>query len=246
MNEIRGGLVTLHFGKRVAWDYPPELAHLFSGFISRFRDPRPPDRFLAVGIRDQEDSFEIENSSCFFREVPSELDFINVLSYWTRRMLAKELASALVIHASAVQARQGAILMMGPKGSGKSTLAKALCDEGYAFLAEDGAPVGLDDGVVFPSMPMSFLPENVAMPTKLFRIISIRYVPGSRTALQGMKGPAAALELLRENFNLRATGGRGLAFIARISERGLFSLTFPDKSEGLRVVREIAELETVP
>ena len=244
MSEIRGGLVTLHFGKRVAWDYPPELAPLFGGFISRFQDPGPPDIFLAVGLREQEDSFEIEDRSCFFREIPSELDLINVLSYWVRRILAPRLTDALVLHASAVKARSGAILMMGPRGSGKTTLVKALCERGYAFIAEDGAPVGLDDLSVFPSMPMSFLPEAIAGPTRLFRIVSIRYAPGSPTSLGTIRGRAAAAELLRENFNLRATGKPGLALVARLSEEGFLSLVFPSKNTGLRVIQEIAELGT--
>lgn len=246
MAKTQAGLITLHFGKRVAWNYSPELSRLFGGFISRFRASGPADLSLTVGLREQENLFEIEGSACFFREVPEELDFINVLSYWTRNLLARELADALVLHASAVRARQGAILMMGPKGSGKSTLAKALCDEGYGFLAEDGAPVGLEDQVVFPSMPMSFLPEKLAGPTRLFRIVSLRYVPGARTALGEIRGKEASLELLRENFNLRAVGSRGLALVARLSERGLLGLRFPDRDEGLRVIKEIAELEPRP
>ncbi len=246
MGKSPGGLITLHFGRRVAWDYPAELAPLFGGFISRFSDSGPPDLLLSVGLRDQEDSFEIEDNACFFREIPSELDFINVLSYWVRRTLAHRLADALVLHASAVRVRQGAILMMGPRGSGKTTLSAALCDAGYDFLAEDGAPLSLDGRIVFPSMPMSFLPEKIAGPTPLFRIVSIRYSPGSPTSLGTIKGRAAAAELLRENFNLRATGKSGLAFVARLADEGILSLVFPSRDEGLRAIQEIAEVGTRP
>jgi hypothetical protein len=246
MSEVSGRLITLHFGKRVVWSYPAELSSLFGGFISRFRTSGPPDIALTVGIREQADPFEIEGFACFFREPPSELDFINVLSYWTRRLLAPQLASALVLHASAVEARRGALLLMGPRGSGKTTLAKALCEEGYPFIAEDGAPVGVDDILVHPSLPMSFLPDSIAGPTKLFRIIAISYAPGSRTALSELRGREASLEILRENFNLKATGSRGLALVARLSERGIISLSFPERDEGLRVIREIAEREPAP
>ncbi|MGB9589447.1 MAG: hypothetical protein ACP5QG_00315 [candidate division WOR-3 bacterium] len=233
-------LITLHFGKKVAWDHSPEFAELFSGFISRFRDPGPPDLVLSVGLRNQEDFFETEGNVCFFSELPAELDFINVLSYWTRRILAPEMSDALVLHASAVRMEPGALLMIGPRGSGKTTLAMALCDEGYGFMAEDGAPVSLDGKFVFPSMPMSFLPDSISGPAGLFQIISLRYAPGSRTRLERISGRDAALELLRENFNLRATGKPGLALVARLSDQGIFALRFPGKKEGLRAIKEIA------
>ncbi|MEO0191427.1 MAG: hypothetical protein ABIM46_01460 [candidate division WOR-3 bacterium] len=241
MSRNSGHLITLHFGKRVLWDYSPELSHLFRGFITRFRDDGPPDLFLSVGIREQEGFFETDGNSCFFREAPAELDFISLLSYWTRNLLARHARDALVLHASALRTRRGALLMVGPGGSGKTTLVKALCSEGYGFLAEDGAPVNLCDETVSPAMPMSFLPDEISGPTRLFRVISLTYAPGLRISLTELMGREAALVLLRENFNLRATGSRGLEFIAKLSERGIVSLVYPSKEEATEAIRKIAE-----
>ena len=49
----------------------------------------------------------------------------------------------LVIHASAVETPDGAVLFCGPSGRGKSTLAHALAQLGFPVLCEDGTVVEL-------------------------------------------------------------------------------------------------------
>lgn len=50
----------------------------------------------------------------------------------------------LVLHASGVEVEGGAVLFCGPTGRGKSTLARALGEEGWRVLGEDGIAVSLE------------------------------------------------------------------------------------------------------
>lgn len=66
----------------------------------------------------------------------------------------------LTLHASAIQAPQGAVLFLGRSGSGKSTLATALLKRGYAMLADDitGITLNSHDGLVaLPALPRTRL-----------------------------------------------------------------------------------------
>ena len=52
----------------------------------------------------------------------------------------------LTLHAAAVEAEQGAALLLGPSGAGKSSLAAALVERGFPLLADDVVALSLDDG----------------------------------------------------------------------------------------------------
>ena len=62
----------------------------------------------------------------------------------------------LVLHSSAIETRNGAVLFMGDSGMGKSTTLGAFVKRGYSMLADDKACITLNrDGVaqVIPSFP---------------------------------------------------------------------------------------------
>lgn len=61
----------------------------------------------------------------------------------------------LVLHASAVLVRDGAVAFLGPKGEGKSTMAAAMYARGHTLLADDIVAVGLD-GTRNPTVPPGF------------------------------------------------------------------------------------------
>jgi len=52
----------------------------------------------------------------------------------------------IVLHASAVRVRDGAVLFCGPSGAGKSTLAAALVDSGYDLVTDDFCGISIDSG----------------------------------------------------------------------------------------------------
>jgi hypothetical protein len=52
----------------------------------------------------------------------------------------------IVLHASAVQVRDSAVLFCGPSGAGKSTLAAALVDRGHALLSDDLCAISMTPG----------------------------------------------------------------------------------------------------
>ena len=61
--------------------------------------------------------------------------------------------SRLMLHASSVMTKNGAVVFIGGSSSGKSTLAAVLKHKGYPVLADDICPVDLIDGraVMYPS-----------------------------------------------------------------------------------------------
>ena len=71
----------------------------------------------------------------------------------------------LVLHASAIQTPEGAVLFLGKSGSGKSTLLAALLKRGHVMLADDVTGVTLDeDGSprVLPAFPAACLWPDAA------------------------------------------------------------------------------------
>lgn len=61
-----------------------------------------------------------------------------------------------VLHASAIETDQGAVLFVGPSGNGKSTTAAAFHQRGYRILADDVCALKLDKTghpVVIPAFP---------------------------------------------------------------------------------------------
>lgn len=70
----------------------------------------------------------------------------------------------LILHASSVGSRSGAVLFLGPSGAGKSTIAAALAGRGWSVLCDDGARVVRtgSEFTVVPSYPgLRLWPDGV-------------------------------------------------------------------------------------
>ncbi|PYS74612.1 MAG: hypothetical protein DMF69_01345 [Acidobacteria bacterium] len=69
----------------------------------------------------------------------------------------------LVLHASAVETKHGAVIFMGRSGAGKSTTLAAFLQRGYTMVADDKAGIVLDKhGIaqVMPGFPLARLTEE--------------------------------------------------------------------------------------
>jgi hypothetical protein len=91
------------------------------------------------------------------RTAKSTVDHLLVDQIWPR-IIAH--AGQLVVHASAVETDQGAILFAGPSGRGKSTLAASLHQRGYPLLGDDAIVIRSDGCMaVYPSLRL--FPDSI-------------------------------------------------------------------------------------
>ena len=234
---------TRHFGKTVLWRYPEDFRSLFSGFITRYTSSdAEPDVVLTVELSDEVpegEFYTVKGHRALFRAVPDERSFIGVLSYWLRWLFAPVAEQSLVFHASAFASPAGAAVMTGPPGSGKSTLVKRLCADGKPFLGEDAVEMRLEDKVVEPSLPMSFLPAAVSRPVPLRALVALRYAPGFTPSIRRVEGRDAAQLLLPDIYNLKAVGEPGLGALAQLVDAGVYHLVYPGAEQALELLEQV-------
>ncbi len=78
--------------------------------------------------------------------------------------IANRSNSYLLLHAGAVERAAQGILLPALPGSGKSTLTAAMCSRGYRLLSDEFGPVGLKDGLLFPSVkPIALKNQSIAI-----------------------------------------------------------------------------------
>jgi hypothetical protein len=147
-----------------------------------------------------------------------------------------------LLHAGAVVADQGAVVLAGVQDSGKSTLTYALVAAGHAYVTDEVVAIRHDDLRVTPfPRPITLeagswdvfadtgvgrgldtidrryrRPAPVATTRKPIALVVLpTYRPGAPLAIEPVDAPEAALELTRHTFSIDATGLGVLAELAR-------------------------------
>lgn len=153
-------------------------------------------------------------------------------------------AGPLVLHAAAVQARAGAVVIAGPSGAGKSTLAGALVTAGYGYLTDEAVTfdpagrvrpyakwLGLDDrarrllGLAAPTPDRWDPPElrptppgelgRIGGPARPAVLLLSVLCPGERTRCEALRPAEVLLELGAQAWDLgRAGAAEALAALA--------------------------------
>ncbi len=112
-----------------------------------------------------------------------------------------------LLHASAVAAPAGTILIAGPSGAGKSTLLAGLVRDGLGFVADDLVPLQATSGLVWPvrtaasfkrgswSVVARLFPELMSQPVVQFggRTMRHLWLGGSVSTTPSVGRPSAAL-----------------------------------------------------
>jgi len=141
----------------------------------------------------------------------------------------------LVLHAAAVQARAGAVVIAGPSGAGKSTLAGALVAAGYGYLTDEAVTfdaagrvrpyakwLGLDDrarrllGLPVPTPDRWDPPElrptppgelgRIGSPARPVLLLLPVLRPGGRSRTEALPAAEVLLELGAQAWDLGRTG----------------------------------------
>jgi hypothetical protein len=138
------------------------------------------------------------------------------------------------------------VILTGESGSGKTTTVAALVLEGYGYLSDEAAVIGLDAPLLQPwPRPLHFKPEAQSIerfqrlfespeprgrnvraeclragalgaPCKVRHIIDYRYVPGAATKVDPVSRAEALALLGSASPGLRHHGERGLRVLADV------------------------------
>jgi len=134
--------------------------------------------------------------------------------------------SRAVLHGSAVQAPEGAIVFLGASGMGKSTLAASFCAQGLALLADDALVVAEQGSELFviPSYPGLRLWPDVAA---AFPGLDAGPLPGSEKRRLGLddnrlRFGSAAVPLARLYVLAAPQGCTGPISVVAMSRRDAF------------------------
>ena len=93
----------------------------------------------------------------------NDSDFANSLSGPVLAALLQQ-RGVILLHASAIETRAGAVVFAGPSGIGKSSLLAALVERGYAMMADDMTGIVLDAAgrpMALPAFPATRLGLDV-------------------------------------------------------------------------------------
>lgn len=140
--------------------------------------PKPHPRGLSRSFGDEEEYCQMEGVGDFLVrrgceiivEPQPEVEEAILRHYllgWVMAILLRQ-RGMLMLHASAVAVRGGAILFFGPSGKGKSTTAAAFIQRGAALLADDYAAIRFDNDserercVLLPGFPRLRLTDESA------------------------------------------------------------------------------------
>jgi hypothetical protein len=145
-----------------------DLVERFDHLYCRFRIASSPDGTPAYLLLVSPQPFgrpaflANEDPLCF-----DDLDLLFEYAHtWVLKRVAAEVRHHLLIHAAALSFDQAGVILAGGTGCGKTTLTLELVRQGFQFLSDDVAVIGLADGnlVPFPRSlgiwPATFLATN--------------------------------------------------------------------------------------
>jgi hypothetical protein len=139
------------------------------------RSPNPNDRHSFIDLDMEEAVLHVEHIGDFLVKAGREIVIIPgpeaddrlIRPYLVGTVMAILLyqRGLLVLHASAVQINNRALVLLGASGSGKSSLAAALYSRGHYLIADDVSGVQVRDNsiLIFPAYPqLKLSPEAAA------------------------------------------------------------------------------------
>jgi hypothetical protein len=111
-----------------------------------------------------------------------------------------------LFHASAVSDGKRAILFLGQHARGKSTLLRGFVGAGFRYLADDMVAFGLEDGLVYPTLPVDHRlpPFTPSYPVPLGTVFVVEYTPGGETEIGEIDPSQAYLYAVENLLNPRS------------------------------------------
>ncbi len=122
-----------------------------------------------------------------------------------------------LFHASAVSDGREAILFLGYHAGGKSTLLRGFVGAGYRYLSDDMVAFGLEDGLVYPTLPVDHTLrfEKVSYPVPIGTVFLVQYSSEKPTEIEEAEPHEVLLFAMENLLNPGAIGKRGLDLLMK-------------------------------
>lgn len=142
-------------------DIDAKLERLPKDGVKSYKTWRASENFFEINVPDV-GRYLVTNGNRVVIERHAGADDPDLSAYFMGSAMAAILQQRqfLILHASAVKMRDGAILFMGRSGVGKSTICYALQQRGFSMIADDMAVLDIKPGSpawIRPSVPITRL-----------------------------------------------------------------------------------------
>jgi hypothetical protein len=220
------------------------IHHCYSAFIQPIQADRTALRISVLAIGQQARSIRLEGIE---RSCKSEAEFLYNFEKELTIALQRKRPDLFFVHGAAVVYDGRCTILVGASGIGKSTLCWGLCNEGFAYLSDELAPINLRDMTVIPyphALCIKKVPEGgYPLPKTAYSSEETMHIPFEAIPIPGPASPAPLAGIVfleRQLQDGTATGQRlGTAEAgARLYSHGLNQLAHA--LDGLPTVRRIA------